>query len=212
MVTYWRVRLAYWLTKATDTYSEYVLLTAFPQHHFLREHNSMLCFTYIAVVLRWKLQGAWDTEGKIWIWGLKKEVWVSGLEDDHWLVPVDTEDLFIYQYSRANKINLLYSVYYELTASTCFEHSLLIFRRCCTNNNWYIACVLCRLAATRVGVERQGTQHISAQARWSMLNASSARVKVKLSMSTPQVESREPDDFQSLNKKLVSYLWNTVCK
>jgi hypothetical protein len=47
----------------------------------------------------------------------------------------------------------LYSVYYELTACTCFEHYLLIFRRRCINNCWYIACVLCRLAATRVGVE-----------------------------------------------------------
>jgi hypothetical protein len=57
------------------------------------------------------------------------------------------------RYSRTNKMQFLYSVYYELTASTCFEHYLLIFTRCCTNNNWYIACVLCWLAATRVGVE-----------------------------------------------------------
>jgi hypothetical protein len=36
---------------------------------------------------------------------------------------------------------------------TCFEHYLLVFSRCYINNNWYIACVLCRLAAIRVGVE-----------------------------------------------------------
>jgi hypothetical protein len=41
----------------------------------------------------------------------------------------------------------LYSVYYELTASTCFEHYLFIFRRCCTNNSYFV-CVLCLLAAT----------------------------------------------------------------
>jgi hypothetical protein len=48
-----------------------------------------------------------------------------------------------------------YSVYYELTACTCFEHYLLIFRRRCTNNNRYIACVLYLLAATRVEVGHQ---------------------------------------------------------
>jgi hypothetical protein len=40
-----------------------------------------------------------------------------------------------------------YSAYYELTASTCFKHYLLIFRRRCTNNTWYITCVLCLLAS-----------------------------------------------------------------
>jgi hypothetical protein len=47
----------------------------------------------------------------------------------------------------------LHSVYYELTASTCFEHHLLIFRRRYTSNNWYTACVLCLLVATRIGEE-----------------------------------------------------------
>jgi hypothetical protein len=32
-------------------------------------------------------------------------------------------------------------------ASACFEHYLLIFRRLCTNDTWYIACLLCQLAA-----------------------------------------------------------------
>jgi hypothetical protein len=36
---------------------------------------------------------------------------------------------------------------------TCFEHYLLILRRRYTSGAWYIACVLCQLAATRVGVE-----------------------------------------------------------
>jgi hypothetical protein len=58
----------------------------------------------------------------------------------------------MYQYSKTKKMHFLYSFYYELTASTCFEHYLLIFRRRCRNNNWYIACVLCGLAATRNGV------------------------------------------------------------
>jgi hypothetical protein len=53
-----------------------------------------------------------------------------------------------YQYSKTKKIHFLYSIYYELTASTCFEYYLLIFRRCCTNNAWYTAWVLRLLAAT----------------------------------------------------------------
>jgi hypothetical protein len=52
------------------------------------------------------------------------------------------------QYDKTNKMYFLYSVHYELTAATCFEHYLLIFRRCCTNN-WYIVCVLCLIAANR---------------------------------------------------------------
>jgi hypothetical protein len=50
-----------------------------------------------------------------------------------------------YQHCRTNKMHILYSVYYELTACMCFKHYLLIFRRHCVNNNWYIACILCQL-------------------------------------------------------------------
>jgi hypothetical protein len=57
------------------------------------------------------------------------------------------------QLSETNQMHFLYSIYYELTASTCFEHYLITCRRRNTNNNWYFACVLCLLAATRVGVE-----------------------------------------------------------
>jgi hypothetical protein len=48
-----------------------------------------------------------------------------------------------YQYSRTNEMHFLY-------LSTCFEHYLLVIRRRCTNNSWYIACVLCQLAATHL--------------------------------------------------------------
>jgi hypothetical protein len=61
--------------------------------------------------------------------------------------------IVIDQCSITNERHFLYSVYHELTASICFEHYLLNFRRSCTNNNWYIACMLCLLAATTVGVE-----------------------------------------------------------
>jgi hypothetical protein len=59
----------------------------------------------------------------------------------------------VYQYCKTNEMHFLYSIYYELTACTCFWHYLLILRRRCTNNNWYIECELCVLAASRIGVE-----------------------------------------------------------
>jgi hypothetical protein len=50
-------------------------------------------------------------------------------------------------------MHFLLSVYYELTASTCFKYYVLIIRRHCIYNNLYILCAVCRLAASRVGVE-----------------------------------------------------------
>jgi hypothetical protein len=37
-----RMHFACWITKATDTYSEYVILIAFPRQEWLRECTSML--------------------------------------------------------------------------------------------------------------------------------------------------------------------------
>jgi hypothetical protein len=50
--------------------------------------------------------------------------------------------IVVHQYSKTNYMHLLYSIYYELTASTCFVDYLLIFRRRCRNNTWYTARVL----------------------------------------------------------------------
>jgi hypothetical protein len=41
-----------------------------------------------------------------------------------------------------------YSICLGLRASTSFEHHLLILRRHYTSSTWYIACVLCQLAAS----------------------------------------------------------------
>ena len=37
-----RMRFARWITKATDTHSEYVIIFAFPREKWLRERASML--------------------------------------------------------------------------------------------------------------------------------------------------------------------------
>jgi len=50
-VTIWHMRTACWLTKATDTHSEYVILIAFPLQQWLHECISMLYYTYIACLV-----------------------------------------------------------------------------------------------------------------------------------------------------------------
>jgi hypothetical protein len=37
-----RMRLVFWITKATDTYSEYVIVISFPLQQWLRERSSIL--------------------------------------------------------------------------------------------------------------------------------------------------------------------------
>jgi hypothetical protein len=46
----WSMRFACWVTKATDTHSVYVILTAFPRQKWLCERVSMLRFTYMPVL------------------------------------------------------------------------------------------------------------------------------------------------------------------
>ena len=45
------MRFARWITKATDTNSEYVLLIALPRQRWLRERASILRDTYIACLV-----------------------------------------------------------------------------------------------------------------------------------------------------------------
>jgi len=50
-MTIWRIHIAGWIPEATNTHSEYVILTALPLQHWLSGHMSMLRFTYFAVTL-----------------------------------------------------------------------------------------------------------------------------------------------------------------
>jgi len=47
-ITIWLMRIACWITKATNTHAECVILVAFLPHQWLHEHASMLRYTYIA--------------------------------------------------------------------------------------------------------------------------------------------------------------------
>jgi len=45
------MHFACWIPKATDTYSEYVIHSAFPRQHWLRERASLLLYTYFAFLV-----------------------------------------------------------------------------------------------------------------------------------------------------------------
>jgi hypothetical protein len=48
----WRMRFACWITKAANTHSEYVIVTAFSRQQWLRERASILRYTYIASLFK----------------------------------------------------------------------------------------------------------------------------------------------------------------
>jgi hypothetical protein len=48
--TIWRMRIACWIPKATNTHSWYVILTAFPLQQWLHERTSMLRYTTMSIL------------------------------------------------------------------------------------------------------------------------------------------------------------------
>jgi hypothetical protein len=60
-MTIWRMRLACWITKATDTSSEYIVIIAYSLLHWLHERASVLRCTYIALlVTKTDTAGSWS--------------------------------------------------------------------------------------------------------------------------------------------------------
>ena len=51
-MTIWRMRIACWIPKATNTHSGYLMLIVFPQQQWLHERTSMLRYTPIACLVR----------------------------------------------------------------------------------------------------------------------------------------------------------------
>ena len=52
-ITIWRMRIACWIPKATNTHSQYVLFVAFPLQQRLHQRTSILRYTHIGcIVLR----------------------------------------------------------------------------------------------------------------------------------------------------------------
>jgi len=52
--TIWRIHIAYWIPKATNTHSESVIIMAFPLQNLMYERASVVCFTYDCRVIKSK--------------------------------------------------------------------------------------------------------------------------------------------------------------
>ena len=50
-MTIWRMRIARWITKDTNTFSEYLTFFAFPLQQWLEENASKLRYTHIACLV-----------------------------------------------------------------------------------------------------------------------------------------------------------------
>jgi hypothetical protein len=50
-MTIWRMRIACWITKATNTNTRYVILIAFPLQQWLQERASMLRYPCLACLV-----------------------------------------------------------------------------------------------------------------------------------------------------------------
>jgi hypothetical protein len=53
-MTTWRMRIACWIPKATNTHSECIIVVACPQQQLLHERASMLRYTYRARFVSFK--------------------------------------------------------------------------------------------------------------------------------------------------------------
>jgi hypothetical protein len=51
-MTIWRVRIACWIPKATDTNAEYVILAASSLQQWLEKHASVLLYMYTADLVK----------------------------------------------------------------------------------------------------------------------------------------------------------------
>jgi hypothetical protein len=58
----WRMRITFWVPKATNTNSEYVILMAFPLRQWLHERAWILHYTYIACLV-WNIVDAINCKG-----------------------------------------------------------------------------------------------------------------------------------------------------
>jgi hypothetical protein len=55
-----RMRFACWITNATDTHSECVIIIVYPQQQWLRERPSMLRYTYTASLVKNTVHMSWN--------------------------------------------------------------------------------------------------------------------------------------------------------
>ena len=57
-MTIWRMRIACWISTATNRHLQDILLVAFPLKQWLHERAPMLCYTYIACIVFYSMYAA----------------------------------------------------------------------------------------------------------------------------------------------------------
>jgi len=55
-MTIWRMPIVCWITKVTETVSEYEIRIAFPLQQWLHEHASVLIYTYIVSPVNFRVR------------------------------------------------------------------------------------------------------------------------------------------------------------
>jgi len=60
----WRMRIAWWTPKGTNTHSEYVIHVAFTQQKYWHERASLLVYKYIACIINVTYSGLYTVIGK----------------------------------------------------------------------------------------------------------------------------------------------------
>jgi len=66
-VTIWRMHIACWMPKCTNTHSECIILIAFPQQQWLHERASMLRYTCIACIVNPGSKWKWLDSCTLWL-------------------------------------------------------------------------------------------------------------------------------------------------
>jgi hypothetical protein len=87
--TVWRMPIEFWITKVTDTHSEYVILIAFPLQQWFHDHASMLGYKHTVSLVSSqssfsRLRSTWMTSGNSAVWPRNT---VSEVES-HWITVI----------------------------------------------------------------------------------------------------------------------------
>jgi len=86
-MTIWRIHIACWITKATNTLSEYIILTAFPLQQWLHPRASVLRYAYISFYGRSWMSYVLSKDVNKFLWVTKTEFSnYDSLSHSRWMI------------------------------------------------------------------------------------------------------------------------------
>jgi hypothetical protein len=99
------------------------------KHNFILKYFSLITYTYLIcghvyLHMQQNLKYFSDVSLHALLTRIRPEMLTQFIQDTNFMFCLPCT--VIYQYSTTNKMHFLFSVYYELTASTCFGHCLQI--------------------------------------------------------------------------------------